>query len=231
MIFIGSERDKNADDNVWSLKELRAAVKSKVGNPHQIISVINSIHRLSGVFIYHLEQARESINNPDFFDSEDGGLRFVVGSDSDQENFQTALLINEANTISLLYTVRSLYDIFSQLLNSLVLNGKYRLHECDIKRVYEDLSESEIKQLLAKLLSSYEFKYIDGFVNCSKHRHLVAQNVYFSFGDGRSGVKFSNFSYKGEPYSEQWSEDILHHAVYVKNHIRMLGCLLNKEYI
>lgn len=222
---------------VWSIVELRALVKAKSSNSHQIISVINSIDRLGGIFVYHLEQARESLK--EFFspDSKVDPLSLVLGTFPGKENYQMASLVNEANTIALLHTTRSLYDILAQLINSLILEDRFSLERCDIKKVRNALENGEIKQLLGDLIDSTEFKYIEGFVNSVKHRQLIQQMTTLDIEQNKVGVRFSSFHYKKEKNKEEenfpsfWSDEVLIIALHVKNQIVELGILLNKLYV
>ncbi len=161
----------------------------------------------------------------------------VLGSFPEQKNYQKASLVHEANTIALLYTTRSIYDIFAQLINSLILEDKLSLERCDIKKVRNALENGEIKQLLGDLLDSIEFKYVDGFINSVKHRQLIQRMTTLDFESNRVGVRFSGFHYKKnrnekeEKFPSLWSDEVLVIAVHVKNQIVEAGILLNKQYI
>lgn len=232
MIFscLSTEWNKDEGGNKWSLTDLRALVRSKADDPQKIISAINSIDRLGGIFVYHLEQAREALKPFFSSDSKVDPVRLVLGGHPYQQSFQLACLVNEANTIALLYTTRSIYDIFAQLLNSLILDNRYSLKQCDIKKVRRALEEGEMKKQLNGLLDSTEFEYVDGFVNTAKHRHLVQQITTLDFESNKVGVKFAGFSYN-KYFPALWSDEVLVLALHVKNQIVEAGILLNKQNI
>ena len=130
----------------WSLKDLREYIIHECDKDQELLDLVSSIDRGIVIFRYHFCTARDALN--DFFDSDARAhshhVKRVMGFSEDQEEFQLAKIENEANTIAAIYTVRSLFDLFSQLVRGLLLEDKLSTGACNIYRVRDHLAEGDL---------------------------------------------------------------------------------------
>jgi hypothetical protein len=154
-------------------------------------------------------------------------MKYALGIHEQQEEKVKADLISEASIISSIYTVRAIYDMFSHLVNGLVLAGELREHECDIKKVSKKLPDSTLQSKLTSLLDSNWFKYVDGFINTTKHRNLVGHSFTISFQENKAGARIAGFSYGNDTHESFWARELLEGIVSVKNDLILCGDSLN----
>src|SRR5690554_3289440 len=131
----------------WSLKDLRDYIVQKHDKDQSMLDLVSSIDRGISIFRYHFSTARDSLN--DFYDGDETAHKKHVerafGISEDQEEFQLAKIANEANTIAAIYTVRSVFDLFAQLVRRLLLEGKLSEGECNIHRVRDHLQDGPLR--------------------------------------------------------------------------------------
>lgn len=216
----------------WNLQELRESFGRINDKNRSKIDLINSVDRSVAIFRYHLEQARDAMK--DFHKNDDASdpEQFMVmfsNSESGVE-YEVAKLVNQANSIALILTVRSMYDIFAQLIRAMLLEDKLSEKYCEISRVAKCLPESELKTKLNELLDSYSFKYVRAFSNVTKHRFSIEQSSTIDFEQNRAGIQFKGFSYNEEEYPKMWSDDFLRLVLEAKNQIVSCGNALNNFY-
>ncbi|MGQ7273754.1 hypothetical protein [Marinobacter sp. V034] len=215
----------------WSLKELREFILSIHGKNQYLYDLIFSISRSIDIFRYHVGIARDSLEG--YFDEDDQSneenFKLVMGHSERSQEFNEAKLANEANTIAAIYTVRSLYDLFAQLVRALLLADSLDEAHCNIFQVTNKLSPSQLKDVLSKLLESDGFSYVNAFANVSKHRYLVKHGASINTVNSRAGVKFSPFKFRGEQFSDKWAQDVLELVVQVQNHVVIAGKELNRH--
>ena len=215
----------------WSLKDLRDYIVQKHDKDQSMLDLVSSIDRGISIFRYHFSTARDSLN--DFYDGDEKAHKKHVerafGISEDQEEFQLAKIANEANTIAAIYTVRSVFDLFAQLVRRLLLEGKLSEGECNIHRVRDHLQDGPLRNSIQRLLESEGFRYINAFVNVTKHRSLVKYGSWVDFENDKAGVKFSAFEYRNKPFPALWSEEILEKILTTKNEIVTAGIALNHQ--
>jgi hypothetical protein len=136
-------------------------------------------------------------------------LELVLGVSGKQRNYKYAMLVSEAHIISCILTTRSIYDIFAQLLNGLLLERKIPVHLCDITKVRKHLPQSRLKEELGELLLSDWFEYIVAFTNTAKHRNLIGHNLTVSSEENIAGVRIEQFPYNGKTYPAYWANEVL----------------------
>ena len=213
----------------WNLEELREHVR-RIGGEDDLLEIIHSIDRAILIFRYHLFTARDALKG--IIDETDPtgiiNTSFVFGASDRQEEYVYAKIVNEANVIGCIHAVRSIYDIFAQLANGLLLNCSIPLHLCDVGRVQESIPKSELKTQLGKLLDSDWFNYIVGFINTTKHRRLVQHQFSVSFEHGIAGIRLGAFEYKGRSFPSYWGTEVLQGALEVKNTVIDCGRALNQ---
>ena len=214
----------------WNLDELRAHIRKREGDPAHLLDVVSSIDRSTLIFSYHLATARDALKGiiEETEEMSVKNLQFVFGAAENQAEYAHAKIINEANVIGCIYTARSIFDIFSHLVNDLLLGSSLRPHLCDIVTAHDALPQSGLKDQLGQLLASHWFKYVVGFVNTTKHRKLVKHQFSVSFLSGASAVQLAAFEFKGTEFPTYTTTEVLQGVLEVKNSLIGCGQTLNR---
>lgn len=212
----------------WSLEELRAHIRG--GGDHALLDVVNSIGRAAEIFTYHLFTARDALNGI-IDESHPAGfknLQFVLGASERQDEYAYAKIVNEANVIGCIHAARSIFDIFSHLVNGLLLGSSIPTHVCDIAKAKEALPQSELKDHISSLLASDWYNYVVGFINTTKHRRFVPHQFSVSFESDAAGIKLESFEYNGRQFPAYWGTEVLQGVLAVKNSVVACGRALNR---
>jgi hypothetical protein len=215
----------------WSLKELRDQIRSNKGDRKDLIELVDAIGDGIDVFRYHLITARDSLKP--FLQNEDTSdtkhFEYLLGAAEKQNEFEFAKLTNRSNIIAVIYTTRSIYDIFAQLVRGCLLEFVVSIEQCNIHIVRDKLPQGDLRNCLDGLLSSDGFKYVNDFANVSKHRSMISFGASISFVENRAGVRFKSFEYGNRKHPEMWSNDVLELVLETKNTIIEAGNALNKS--
>lgn len=216
----------------WRIKELKEHISRRFPQRSaEIVELVDSIDRYTLLFRYHSMTARDALD--DFVDkNEPAGRRnmeLVLGSSEDYGEYAYAKIVQEANLIGAISTVRSSLDVFAQLVNELVLSGSIQVQDCTVNRVRERLSPGQLKTALDSLLDSSEYRYISGFTNTVKHRRLVRHAFYILFEENRAEVSVGEFTFQKQSFPRRWGIDALQDAHAVSNHLIGCGKALNLE--
>jgi hypothetical protein len=201
----------------WNLRELREHYRDLSNMawkergerlsslPNELIS---SVSRAIDIFRYHLFLARDAVkgilNEADPTGQEN--FLFVLGASDNQDEFEQAKVVSEANVIGCMHAARSMVEIFAQLVNELALAQKLAVEKCSVYKVRDGLPASRLKTELEVLTSSDAFEYVSGFINTTKHRQLVPHVVSISFQLGGAGLQLGQFEYDKTVYP---SKDIV----------------------
>lgn len=213
----------------WNIKKLQQYIESTNPNDTQAIQIITSIGRCIEITLFHIFEARDAMNRFEnaITGDEKEQLIHIFGFGEHQTEFQFSKLALQANLNAAINSARNLYDIFSQLINILVLNREIEEHLCDIYKVKKQLPSSPLKNDITALIGSHWFGYVAAFTNISKHRMLITQSYTVDFLEKKAEVKTANFSYKTSNYSSYWSGEVLEGILEVKNSIIHCGNSLN----
>jgi len=187
----------------WNLAELNSHYLAANRRGSNLTpTLISSLFRLIEIFRYHLRLTRDSANG--IFNLEEPGgidnMLLVFGQSEKQDEFERTKIVSEANLIGCIHAARGLFDIFAQLINELILSPKMRIWQVEIKTVTSKLPACRLKTELRNLLKSASFKYVNAFVNTTKHRQLVPHIVHVSFVNNDTGLHLDRFSYGGEAF-------------------------------
>lgn len=215
--------------STWNLKALKDCIKIQ-GGDNALLDIVNSIGGVSEIFIYHLATARDAFDRIVDDKSGSNNLHFVFEVASNQSDFYHARIVNEANIIGCIQAARNIFDIFSSLVNSLILGSSIPIRQCNIAKVRDALQPSELKDTLVELTDSHWFKFISAFINITKHRRLVPNKFTVFCQDNTSTVMFDAFSYEELSFPAYSSEEILDGALEIKNKIIACGNALNRTY-
>jgi len=133
-------------------------------------------------------------------------------------DFYETIFMIEANIIAYAQAFHSLADILSHIifygLEIENYNCSFNKDSISIKKVsdfingylYGDLITNQVE----KLFHCNEFKYLEGFVNTTKHRSLVETKHSIEFTDPQKyGVKIYPFNYNVNKFQKKWSEDFI----------------------
>ena len=134
----------------WKLRELREhyrVLSNMAWNergerlsslPNDLIS---SVSRSIDIFRYHLFLARDAVkgilNEADPTGQEN--FLFVLGASDNQDEFEQAKVVSEANVIGCMHAARSMVEIFAQLVNELALAQKLAVEKCSVYKVRDGL--------------------------------------------------------------------------------------------
>lgn len=135
---------------------------------------------------------------------------------------------SEFEFIAALQAIHPLADLMAQIINAVVLNDHFQIHQVTLKKVKELLMRQQdftaVLESINALMLSQEFKFIDAFVNTIKHRHLIEVENNGEFGIGtanRVGLKTITFSRNGETFQAVWIKDVL--ESYLKKVIELMS--------
>lgn len=214
--------------NSWDLKALREFVKINKESVQLHLERIDSVSRAIEIFEYHKQLAKDSVDKVEPKNTLNA-IELVLTPREKSAYYRTQKLVIQANTQACIHYARSIHDLFAQLTNGLLLKKPLGVHDCDIKKLREKLEASQLKNLIDTLLESQDFAYVEAFVNTMKHRNLIQFGAFISFETGLSGVRFKEFKYSGKTFKPLWAEQVLQHALAVKNKVIDIGCVLNQE--
>lgn len=104
----------------------------------------------------------------------------------------------EAQVESCIKSLHFLGDILSQIINILVLQGKYSEDSVSIKKVKDATDKENVTSEIttSNLLNDYSFNYIEAFCNTIKHRRLLHADLRTEWGESArndSGLRFEEF--------------------------------------
>lgn len=213
----------------WNLKQLRQFIREEHNNNQYMLDILNSIDNAISIFLYHFDTARDSLSkfySPDEKATKEHVLNILSGY-NEQEELSLKKIENQANIVAAIYTVRSLYDLFAQLVRVFLFVDLVEEKNCNIYLIRDKLEDGELKNCINSVLCSCGFKYIQAFVNVTKHRYLVKHGSSVDFKKNKAGVRFSTFEYKGSSFPALWSDEILELILKTKNSIVQAGKELN----
>jgi len=127
-----------------------------------------------------------------------------------------AIFSYEAQVESCVQSLHSQADILAQIINVLVLSNRLTEESVSIKTVVKILEDEGIAPAVAKssrqLIDDEIFQYIEAFCNTIKHRRLIKTDFRAEYGENarnESGLRFEEFTFKGNAYPQTWGSDIL----------------------
>ena len=217
----------------WKLKELEQWIETNRPEDKETAALPRSLSRSSFIIKYHANLAKEAFT--EFNKEADNHQSMMIAMLSMKPDFAMAVLAHEANIIATIHTVRNYADIFAQLANSLVMVTPLSEKKCAFGKVAGDMPDSELKQKMQDLNSSYWFRYLAAFSNISKHRRLIQSKPSVNFEENASGLKVEAFAYAfsdKEPataFSQCWGHDLLEETFNIYRRILELGQQLNTQ--
>jgi hypothetical protein len=217
----------------WNIQALRDHLRAQgFSSSDPVVRAIRSVGKMVDVFHFNSYEAKDALKG--FFKEgdqvTDEHLKLVFGVGERQKDFAYARRASEAHLLGALLAVRSIYDLFSQVVNFLLLSLPLAERACNIHAVRDALQPGRLRGELDELLASDWFRYVNGFVNLSKHRYMIEHGVNVSFVDNVVGVQVSGFSYKDDTWPAKSATEVLQGAFEVKNKVVECGRALNAAY-
>jgi len=188
---------------------------------------INSFVWKSFIAKYHSEELKDLIRKEISQTSTEEYVEIVklifesVAGTEKGNQFDVAVFKAEAHLIAFAQSIHSLGDIFAQIIyTSLNLDTKLKkpiqLKLRTISKINECISNiHECRKLHSELncfLKSDQFKYINAYVNTTKHRSLIPANYSVSFSERikpMHGFKIAKFSYNDYSFEPKFSNEII----------------------
>ena len=215
----------------WKLKLLEDWIKANRPNDKHTAELPKSLSRSALILSHHLILARDAF--AEFQPSDGDGFEMFAAMASFDPKFSSAALVQEANIIAAIHTVRNYADIFAQLANALAMPTPLDIHKCDFSKVTEGLPASNLKTQMQELNSSHWFRYLAAFSNISKHRRLLQSKPTALLTENVSGLRVEEFSFRfGQEeitFPSCWAHDLIEEVHTVYRRILMLGQELNQH--
>jgi len=200
----------------WDLQELGELVRTKYGEaqlsllqPH-----LNSVDRKIRIASYHsyaYSQVFIECFKPEH-DERLQAVRLILSNGEEANKFREAELVAEANVIACAQNTHSVSDILSYVI---VHARKIDVTSDDrmtLSEVGKTLPPGALKDKITRLIGTTTFRYLQDFVNTTKHVSLVFSQYKVdleSTSDKDHGLKLAAFSYKQRSYPAKWSVDFL----------------------
>jgi len=217
----------------WNIQELRWHLKDENDDMEDALGFVASLARKFQIYQYHLYTAKDAMKGvvKEGEASAKHNIRFVFGNAENQGEYNLAKIVNEANLIGSLYSIRASFDILSQLINVLILGRRFSDNECDIHKVQSAMASSSLKTELDQALTNKWFLYVSDFVNTTKHRRLMTHKFSVHFDKPGCGIYIEGFKYRNRSHPEYSDEEILKGTVEVSRYIVDCGKRLNDQVI
>ncbi|OCH42029.1 hypothetical protein [Aliivibrio fischeri] len=213
---------------MWNFKELKVHLNSLGDDRQQYIDYLESISRMIEIFEYHKTEAYRIISKLDTVEPK-AAIELILSNSLQNEELEYQVLVFQAHLQGALQCARSMYDIFAQLLNVLLIIELKPIYQCSIHNVCQEIPDSKLKNELMTVLNGQEYKYVNGFINTIKHRNLIKLNRTLDFEEFRASIRVKKFSYQKIDFEQAWGVDVLNHGLHIKNKLIGLGVLLNQE--
>lgn len=189
----------SATSSVNSLSALSALVKHSEPEKHaNLKGYISSIKQSFQIFDYHYIEAKKNLELPyieDGFINKTEQEMLLQGKNSHAHLF----IAHQAHCIATAQTIRSAYDVFSQILN-IIYSLEVEMHKCDFVKIKNAIRKKEFCKKLGAICSSDNFKYLTAFNNTTKHRFNVERKPVRSHES--LAMYFREFRFNKYEYAE-----------------------------
>jgi hypothetical protein len=208
------------ENQKWIIKEFRelARLQFPAIDMTEIDSTLSSILWKVNICKFHIEEYQRIMNQSvnsnihPYVYAVGKILESSAGTEAGKE-FWATRFISEAHIIAYAHSLHSLADIYAHLLVfSIDLKSKFknprRINFSSVcKEIKNENHSSIIVDKMENLQFSEEFKYLNAFINITKHRSLVPVNYSLNFIEERYGLKFNDFKYDGDEFQPKWAEE------------------------
>jgi len=220
----------------WNIEELRKLYRAKVVPKNELLleEFLSSIGQKIERANYHAQKAKEVWK--DFFKPS----KVIIPS----PQFDSATNISVAEIEALVNILNSMADILAQVINATLLELVNQSVPEDMVFAYKILDKlskfpqyQDVTKTFSLFLNSKEFKYINAFCNTMKHRKLLDIDYHLHIdyrekGKIQEGLRFKEFTYKGNVFPATWSTTIEEdYRLKIYDHICDIGIEINKAMI
>ncbi|MDN3474936.1 hypothetical protein [Pseudoalteromonas sp. APC 3355] len=142
--------------------------------------------------------------------------------------FHSAKAKREVSIVSAAMMVHSLPETLAQILVICFQLPANNIHRITFKSVHDSMRQSKIKEMLLNLITSDEYRYINAFVNTSKHISLVKPMYSFAF-DGTTvhSISFDEFSFQGTNFKSIRDEVLIDYIQKLRTACVEIGAEIN----
>jgi len=199
----------------WKLQELRELIEKHHGSdqlrkaaPH-----INSVDWKIRAASYHSYAASGAFSDLLSEQTQPPAVfKMMFSNGEEASNFREARFVYETNVIACAQSMHSASDIISHVIvDSLALNDVDEENLC-LRAAQKLVPESKLKETITRVLGLVSFRYLQDFVNTSKHVQLVDSQYTLDLTGNEDiphGVKFKAFECKGRTHPTKWGDDLL----------------------
>jgi hypothetical protein len=163
--------------STWNLQELRTLIKNVHGDEQlsKASSHISSVDWKLRFASYHSYTASNAFVS--VFDTEEDEpvsvIKMVLSTGEEATKYHEAKFIYEANVIACAQAMHSVADIVSHvILDALNIDGLDENY-LDLKTIQKHVSNVKLKEKIVRVLGLTSFRYLQDFVNTTKHVSLV----------------------------------------------------------
>lgn len=187
----------------WNFDELRELCQKNGIQDPSIYT--NSIDLRYSRALFHKEKADKILND-----------LFSQSFSTADDRFYEAWESFETHVECFVYALHSMADILAQILNIVLLRGKFAEDQVSLKRLQNEMDRQgiapDVSNKIKDLFDSTEFCYIEAFCNTKKHRRVIDSQFRAEFGGhyrNEEGMVFDEIDYKGHLYPRTWGTDII----------------------
>lgn len=213
----------------WKIAELKRHITELDTSFHRLTETVDSLYRATNICEFHVRQCRDLLAKFEHDSKDLTVLKRVLSAGEIRFEAEQEILAAEAHLVAAINAARSMFDVFSHLVNALLLNSKLSERSCSVEGVTKQLPPCELKVQLETLIDGYWYRYLVAFINTSKHRTLIPQHYRFNTEEKRGGIFVRKFHYNKADYDQQWAYEVLTATHELKNALPALGRTLNKE--
>lgn len=217
----------------WKLDFIRTHIEahSKLTENDKIklFDCLDSLGKYVEIFLYHAFFVKNELDKH-FGEkvSQSAKFSFMIKTPTNASAYRETQIAILGNFIAAIHSSRNLYDIFSHLINRLVLNERALEEEdCNIERVAKILPPSQLKSVVSDFLKSDSYRYVAAFSNFSKHNSLIPIKYSLNVPTDEFRAVVRAFEHKRNKFGETSLQDALDRVLHVKNQIVLCGLELD----
>lgn len=215
--------------NSWNLEESKELIVRAYGKTQLdlVEQSMNSMGLRQNFATYHYQEYR---NIYDEFQTKLTATKTWTVADLEESNILEVKIA--ANILACLQNLHTIHDTLGQVIRY-VFDLKFNNENIYLSNIKDELknlvSYKDLFGLLKELIENEDYKYLNSFMNKSKHNALVLPYYQKSFIDRSEGVKIPAFMHKSDKYPEKNAEIFLV-AVYTResNLLVAIGQEINK---
>jgi NTP pyrophosphatase (non-canonical NTP hydrolase) len=232
----------------WKVKEFESLVRECYGEDQlkKLKVPLESVFWKLMLARYHAEESKRLLRSYLSEETADELVQVInqvllaaSGSEEDGK-FVEAQVVSEAHVIAFAQSLHSTADILAQVVYfGLNLDGnlakpikeRNRTIHCVCNNMRKAAFALGVVDAIEDFRQLPEFRYLQAYVNITKHRSLVdvTHSISLDPANPRYGVKILPFEYKTENFSERWADDFVEQDyIAIREGINRIGAEMNK---